>query len=116
MKMIKNDWRSRLKDSNVTNLMHVLLNSESVDSFDPTTAVHLWNRSSTRVRRITKRQSGQKIRRFATKDVEHGTAEDEQQSTSDSSEEEYFSDSSDNDAEDEAFAEFCNVDLRENDY
>ena len=55
MKLIKNDWRSRLKDTNLTNLMHILLNSDSVESFDPTSAVHLWNSSSTRARRITKK-------------------------------------------------------------
>lgn len=152
MKLIKNDWRSRLKDSNLTNLMHILLNSDLVESFNPTSAVHLWNSSSSRARRITKKlpkipkhesQSESEIDKNDVNEVQNETKKQENERQVESQEEEenlaenedvqvdivgdekeeslsdeeseddedYFSDFSDKDAEEEAFDTFCSVDI-----
>lgn len=49
--MIKNDWRSRLSANNLSDLMLVSLETENVDAFDPTKAIHLWSTEGVRSRR-----------------------------------------------------------------
>ena len=51
MKMIKSDWRSKLRADRLTDLMRILLDSPDIGEYDPTPAVNLWNASSERVRR-----------------------------------------------------------------
>eukprot|EP00731_Ephydatia_muelleri_P037478 Em0481g5a len=41
-KFIKSDWRSKLLDKKVTNLMTVKLNSPEIDGFDPHQSIQLW--------------------------------------------------------------------------
>lgn len=42
MKLVKNDWRSRLGEANLSDLMLVSLEVETIDQFDPLPAIHLW--------------------------------------------------------------------------
>lgn len=51
MKIIKNDWRTRLKQDKLTDLMLVDLVSPDITEFDPTASIHLWNTSGSRMRR-----------------------------------------------------------------
>lgn len=39
----KTDWRSRLRDDRVTDILTVMLETPGEEQFDPTEAVHLWN-------------------------------------------------------------------------
>ena len=48
-KMIKSDWRSKLHDKKVTDLLTVELNSPDIAEFDPHQSIQLW--LSTRKRR-----------------------------------------------------------------
>ena len=52
MKQAKNDWRSRLLSDKMTEIMRVKIHSPSINEFDPLSAIHLWNSSSTRGRRM----------------------------------------------------------------
>jgi hypothetical protein len=52
MKQTKNDWRSRLLSDKMTEIMRVKIPSPSINEFDPLSAIHLWNSSSTRGRRV----------------------------------------------------------------
>ncbi|XP_069102573.1 zinc finger protein 862-like isoform X2 [Argopecten irradians] len=51
MKQVKNDWRSRLGDRNLSDLMMVILETPAVEVFDPLPAIHFWNNEGQRVRR-----------------------------------------------------------------
>ncbi|XP_021370897.1 zinc finger protein 862-like isoform X2 [Mizuhopecten yessoensis] len=51
MKMVKNDWRSRLGDQNLSDLLLILLEVEPVKSFDPHAAIQLWYAEGTRAKR-----------------------------------------------------------------
>lgn len=53
MKVIKTDWRNKLKSSTLTDLMTIVRYSPEVDAYDPTAAVDLWfkNEGSRRSRR-----------------------------------------------------------------
>lgn len=50
LKIIKNDWRSQLTFDNLSDLLLILLESSSVDNFDPVPAVQLWNKDASRGR------------------------------------------------------------------
>ena len=41
-KLIKSDWRSKLHDKKVTNLMTVQLNSPEIPQFDPLSSIQRW--------------------------------------------------------------------------
>ena len=51
MKKIKNDWRSRLTNESLTNLMRVKIESPSVADYDPAPALQLWQCGGVRARR-----------------------------------------------------------------
>ena len=51
MKFVKSDWRSRLSDTRLSDLMTVLLEIPDVDQFDPSSAVKHWNHAGPRARR-----------------------------------------------------------------
>ena len=51
MKFVKSDWRSRLSDTHLSDLMTVLLETPDVDQFDPSSAVKHWNHAGPRARR-----------------------------------------------------------------
>ena len=51
MKMIKSDWRSKLRADRLTDLMRILLDSPPISEFDPRPAVELWHAASVRARR-----------------------------------------------------------------
>lgn len=51
MKRVKNDWRSRLKSSTVSDLMCVVLHTGEVGEYDPMEAIELWYSASERPRR-----------------------------------------------------------------
>lgn len=51
MKVIKNDWRSRLGCQNLSDLILVSLETPSVDKYDPTAAINAWNTGGVRTRR-----------------------------------------------------------------
>ncbi|KAH3817487.1 hypothetical protein DPMN_119024 [Dreissena polymorpha] len=51
MKIVKNDWRSRLGESNLSDLMMVYLESQRIEDFDPDTSVQLWYGKGQRTRR-----------------------------------------------------------------
>ncbi|XP_014678519.1 PREDICTED: zinc finger protein 862-like [Priapulus caudatus] len=51
MKQIKNDWRSRLGDCNLSDLMMVSMETPSVDQFDPMPTIHHWNSGLKRAKR-----------------------------------------------------------------
>ena len=42
MKLIKTDWRSKLKDTTLSDLMVVKLESEPINTFDPNDAIAVW--------------------------------------------------------------------------
>ena len=42
VKVIKSDWRSRPRDTTVTNLMVIQLHSPDILDFDPMPAIHRW--------------------------------------------------------------------------
>ena len=46
MKFVKNDWRSRLGDKNLSDLMII-----NIEGFDPTDAIDLWASEGERVKR-----------------------------------------------------------------
>ena len=47
MKIIKTDWRSRLTDDSVSDLMTIKLNSPEVKDFDPQPAIDVWLQKKT---------------------------------------------------------------------
>ena len=51
MKVIKNDWRSRLHDSSLSDLMMAAMETPDIQNFDPTPAIHLWMNLGSRSRR-----------------------------------------------------------------
>ena len=51
MKFVKLDWRSRLSDTYLSDLMIVLMETPDVDQFDPSFAVKHWNHAGPRARR-----------------------------------------------------------------
>ncbi|KAI0222661.1 hypothetical protein LSAT2_026077 [Lamellibrachia satsuma] len=51
MKLVKTDWRSKLGNDILTDLLHISFHTASIADFDPTAAIHLWNSSGTRARR-----------------------------------------------------------------
>ncbi|KAH3794623.1 hypothetical protein DPMN_148160 [Dreissena polymorpha] len=51
MKLVKNDWRSCLGESSLSDLMLIYSESESVGKYDPTDAVNWWNSSGKRSQR-----------------------------------------------------------------
>ena len=60
MKQTKNDWRSRLLSDKMTEIMRVKIHSSSIKEFDPLSAIHLWNSSSTRGRRVNQQPYGER--------------------------------------------------------
>ena len=42
MRHIKSDWRSRLTNSTLTDLMRILMESDSIENYNPEPAVDLW--------------------------------------------------------------------------
>ena len=44
MKIIKNDYRTCLRSTVLTNIMRIQLDSPSLSAFDPPEAIHLWHR------------------------------------------------------------------------
>ena len=55
MKVVKTDWRKKLKFSTLTDLMNIVTYSPRFGVYDPTAAVDSWfkNEGSTRSRRIS---------------------------------------------------------------
>ena len=53
MTFVKSDWRSRLSDIHLSDLMTVLLETPDVDQFDPSSAVKHWNHAGPRANIIT---------------------------------------------------------------
>ena len=51
MKMVKSDWRSRLSDRHLSDLMTIQMETAEVDQFDPSPAVKLWTNAGPRNRR-----------------------------------------------------------------
>ena len=51
MKFVKSDWRSRLSDTHLSDLMTFVLETPDVDQFDPSSAVKHWNHAGPRARR-----------------------------------------------------------------
>ena len=51
-KVIKSDWRSRLRDTAVTNLMAIQLHSPDIMDFDPIPAIHRWKGKCKRRRSV----------------------------------------------------------------
>ena len=51
MKFVKSDWRSRLSDTYLSDLMTVLLDTPDVAQFGPSSAVKHWNHAGPRSRR-----------------------------------------------------------------
>jgi len=51
MEIINTDWRSCLLDTNLSDLLMVLLATPEVGMFDPREAIQLWNSSDTRASR-----------------------------------------------------------------
>ncbi|XP_053402979.1 uncharacterized protein LOC128558144 [Mercenaria mercenaria] len=49
--MIKNDWRSRLGDRRLSELIIINAVSQSVSEYNPELAIHHWNSNGTRKRR-----------------------------------------------------------------
>ena len=46
LKTIKTDWRNKLTDEAVTDLIRITLESADIKSFNPDPAIHAWNNSS----------------------------------------------------------------------
>ena len=53
MKLTKSQYRNKLRSSSLTLLMTIQLHSNSIESFDPTPAIHTWNRNANKSRRPT---------------------------------------------------------------
>ena len=51
MKIIKNDYRTCLRSTVLTNIMRIQLDSPSLSAFDPLEAIHLWHKDSEKHRR-----------------------------------------------------------------
>ena len=51
MKMVKSDWRSRLSDRHLSDMMTIQMETAEVDQFDPSPAVKLWTNAGPRNRR-----------------------------------------------------------------
>ena len=51
MKKTKSDWRAKLNDDHLTDLLLIQLESPEIKDFDPIPAIDLWNTSGVRVRR-----------------------------------------------------------------
>jgi hypothetical protein len=45
LKVIKTDWRNRLTDDAVTDLMRISLDSADIKEFNPDPAIHLWQQA-----------------------------------------------------------------------
>ena len=59
MKLVKTDWRSKLTDDHLTDLMTVQLEGEDLGVFDPKKAIALWYSEGSRSRRPEFSQSSQ---------------------------------------------------------
>ena len=62
MSVIKNDWRSRLKPETLTALMTITLSKDTIDTFDPDSAIELWFKDSKTQRRPQTRPYGSRMR------------------------------------------------------
>jgi len=51
MKITKTDWRSRLKNTVLNDLMMIQFNTPEIEHFNPISSIQLWNTSSERNRR-----------------------------------------------------------------
>ena len=51
-KVIKSDWRSRLRDTAVANLMAIQLHIPDIVDFDPMLAIHRWKGKCKRRRSV----------------------------------------------------------------
>ena len=51
MKITKTDWRSRLKNTVLNDLMMIQFNTPEIEHFNPISSIQLWNTSSYRKRR-----------------------------------------------------------------
>lgn len=54
LKMTKNDWRSRLLDTRLSDQLIIMLESAEISEYQPTPAIHLWNQTATRRTRQNK--------------------------------------------------------------
>ena len=54
LKFAKNDWRSKLSDTNLSDQLTVMLESADISNFDPLPAVSLWNMKLRRPRETVK--------------------------------------------------------------
>ena len=51
MKIQKSDWRSRLGDHNLSDLMLISMEGADIGEFDPDPAIQVWESDSVRARR-----------------------------------------------------------------
>ncbi|CAM1313939.1 Uncharacterised protein at_DN2261 [Pycnogonum litorale] len=56
LKQIKSDWRNRLLDTTVSDLIRIKLDTPEIKDYKPSAAIHLWNTSSSHGRQLNHRQ------------------------------------------------------------
>lgn len=104
LKTIKTDWRNKLSDSAVTDLIRIALESADIKLFNPDTSIHAWNKRSIRGRRPN--QKRWRTHKKSQEPVVAGPAEDlsvsDDADTSDS-------DSSDSDCDSDSHTETMSV-------
>ena len=81
LKVIKTDWRNRLLDTAVTDLIRISLDAADIKNFNPDPAIHLWQQAAIRGRRLN-----QKIWKKTKQSRHSGLTESDSDATSDISE------------------------------
>lgn len=51
MKLIKNDWRNKLGNQSLRNILQIILHTPAIKDYDPIPAIHLWHSLGERARR-----------------------------------------------------------------
>lgn len=87
LKTIKTDWRNKLTDEAVTDLMRITLESADIKSFNPDPAIHAWNNCSTTGRRPNQRRWRKRRQEVAVTD-KHECLSNEGESNGETSESE----------------------------
>jgi hypothetical protein len=106
MKLIKTDWRNRLQNDGLTDLMRIKLESADVATFNPDEAIKLWLLGSERNRRLNQKKWAMKKRRCEETQEDEEEQEEADDTEGEDTEKENTEEEEEEDEEDSTTAEW----------
>jgi hypothetical protein len=106
MKLIKTDWRNRLQNDGLTDLMRIKLESADVATFNPDEAIKLWLLGSERNRRLNQKKWDMKKRRCEETQEDEEEQEEADDTEGEDTEKENTEEEEEEDEEDSTTAEW----------